>query len=554
MLRPEQSLSPDQQAHLDEQAQWLTHKLDEIQETENKVIELKAVLQEMEEERRSSETVQSSQGKRIGTPRSRVRVKGQDEEANFASPDPTNRLRSSTNTPLHRSQRPVTAAEPPPPPPPPRAPSPPPAVVAEIQRLRKELEQSEEQLGEALQAAQAAQEDLRTREKDLAEAEKQLRQKDEQLVRCQESLSSLREEHENVLKDLSYYKSLSEMRPSRAMEDRRVQEIHNETSRQRLMAEDLQVRNNLLNKELEERLKQITQLTDNLIASQQEAERWKTRAREQQADHQQRLSQLEDDLRMSRDQIEDLRRDSRRYQAERDHYQACLRRAEADLNAIVKAKRDTPVKPIHFSARSTKHRMAKRNSYLEVASTDSEDPADSRELEGGSSPVATTGATPKGLKSRGSIFRRSATKGDRLPPLGHLERKAGEIMAHILMEELSESKVKSVQAASSKIDALKEACIRAVLRLLHSNGSSISTNDSAESSVLEAEDVSPFQLLGSRDYLSKLVAETYNNMAVLEDAEDIKQEIKQLEVSSHTNVSVGRIVFMLFAAVVLNRM
>jgi len=43
------------------------------------------------------------------------------------------------------------------------------------------------------------------------------------------------------------------------------------------------------------------------------------------------------------------------------------------------------------------------------------------------------------------------------------------------------------------------------------------------------DDVSPFAVLGSRDYLSKIVADVYAGMVTIEDSDDIKLEIAQLE-------------------------
>jgi hypothetical protein len=176
---------------------------------------------------------------------------------------------------------------------------------------------------------------------------------------------------------------------------------------------------------------------------------------------------------------------------------------------LVKAKRSSPINTAKSERPSTRKSKVNRNNYFEVVSTDSED------LVG--NPIDERKSQSRSPQRRGMSNLNCS--------LSHLEQKAGEIMAHILADELQRSRIGTVTKISSKNGNLKEACIRAVLRLFYGQNAIIEESDETDAAA------SPFHMLGNRDYLSQLVADMYSNMNSLEDAEDLKLEIKQLEVS-----------------------
>lgn len=378
------------------------------------------------------------------------------------------------------------------------------SVRKEAGCLQHELTENEERLGEALRAAQEAHSQLQARDEELTHSESAIIQRDHKLASQEADISLLQQETDNLRKELMYFKSEQHQQRSSAKEDWRTHEIRAETMKQRLAIEELESKNNHLMQELDERLRQAAQLTDTMVKAQQEAERCKSKARQDKSDAQRRIDELEEENKRNRHLVDEMTNDITVLQAERDQFQASLRRAEYDLQALMKAKRTSPAREPRSASRSGRFARDPA-SYFEVASTDSEDPVDA------DSPVAS------GRRHRTA---RSPRHHSLAQSLSTLERKAGEIMAHILLEEVKQSRIQSVQTASTKSDALKEACIRTVLRL---------TSAAHSPEDLGGDGVTPFHMLGNRDFLSRLVAETHANMVGLEDAQEIKQEVSHLE-------------------------
>jgi hypothetical protein len=56
-------------------------------------------------------------------------------------------------------------------------------------------------------------------------------------------------------------------------------------------------------------------------------------------------------------------------------------------------------------------------------------------------------------------------------------------------------------------------------------------NNNASAAAVEKVEILPFQALGNREFMSRIVAETHAGMAAIEESDALKLEIKQLEVS-----------------------
>jgi hypothetical protein len=63
------------------------------------------------------------------------------------------------------------------------------------------------------------------------------------------------------------------------------------------------------------------------------------------------------------------------------------------------------------------------------------------------------------------------------------------------------------------------------------NNNNASAAAAAAAAAVEKVEILPFQALGNREFMSRIVAETHAGMAAIEESDALKLEIKQLEVS-----------------------
>lgn len=383
------------------------------------------------------------------------------------------------------------------------------AVVQGALQLQHDLRDCEDRLGQALEAAQSANMQLLQREAEVERCSAKLKEKDRLIKAKDDRLTSLEAELAEMTKELDFFRNHQEKKPTLgegiSREGERKAHVDKlEAFSLKMTVDDLEAKIVRLNEELEESMKHAAKLSEQVMSSQKETEKWREKARQLEKEHKLRVHDLEDENVKYRTLLHDIKSDLERVGRERDKYELSLRKAESDLQALMRAKQKYPSTTRSSSVSS---RKKKGPHYLDL-STDSE-------LE-------------QSDKSDDQIIYapKSTLRDDNI---SQLERKAVEIMAQTLLEELKQSKITNGHFAASKADSLKEACIRATLRIFSSK------EDSGEEKGEGSADrgsgrVGPFEILGDRRFLSQLVAEIYDNMSTLEDSEQIKAEVKQLEV------------------------
>jgi hypothetical protein len=205
------------------------------------------------------------------------------------------------------------------------------------------------------------------------------------------------------------------------------------------------------------------------------------------------------------------------------------------------------------------------SSYLlELVSTDSDESTiEARRHNKGKKNNSSSSSSRSGGRS---ALKKTAQTGQQQMDFTQLELAASEVIAHVLLQEVRTMEHDHATATvNDRMKSLKEACIRAALRVVHSasmlqldpvvskssadeDPMSSSREGIAESKSHDATsaadgtrrrkvgvtqqlvDVAPFTVLGSREYLSKIVADVYAGLVTMEDSDDIKLEIAQLEV------------------------
>eukprot|EP01031_Cornospumella_fuschlensis_P031691 gene31691-38300_t len=383
------------------------------------------------------------------------------------------------------------------------------SVVQGALQLQHDLRDCEDRLGLALEAAQSANMQLVQREAEVERCNAKLKEKDRLLKVKEDRLASLETELGEMTKELDFFRS-NERKKGAAGEgvsregERRAQVDKLEAFSLKMTVDELESKITHLNEELEESMKHAAKLSEQSIASQKETEKWKEKVKQLEKEHKQRVHDLEDENAKYRTLLHDIRGDLESVGKERDKYEMSLRKAESDLNALMRAKQK-----FHSSKNTTfTARKKKGSNYLDL-STDSE-------LE-------------QSDKSDDNIVYTKPSLRDE--SMTQLERKAVEIMAQVLLEELKQSQITHSQTALTKADSLKEACIRAMLRIFSSKEERFGEEKGDEGALNRSRGViGPFEVLGDRRFLSQLVAEIYDNMSTLEDSGQIKAEVKQLEV------------------------
>lgn len=258
-----------------------------------------------------------------------------------------------------------------------------------------------------------------------------------------------------------------------------------------------------------------------------------------------------------------------------------IKALEADLAAVIRAKTNTPMKALSESRRlrNQKSKNGFTGNFLDTWSTESESGllADDQDLESQSHRYLERVLSSSG--KRYSSPSRKADPSSRVPlskfSMSELERSAAEIMAHIMLEELQHSQPNSSGQSSGRHSStknskhsqannanpsnpsnmllkhdLKDACIRAALRLVYTSTNLVQDPELQRALAEELEELShsanasadfrdsrqkkvtftPFHALGDRHVLSKLVAETHAGLAAMEEATMFREEINQLEV------------------------
>lgn len=377
------------------------------------------------------------------------------------------------------------------------------ATVATTKTLEQELFTCQNQLGEALRAAQEAQVQLRLRESDMKIMEDNFNRCVKESVLAQQKIASILEENKSLQSELLYFKSQESSRVSAAYIDGKNMEANGEIVRLRMLLEDVEGKHQYLSKELEERLRQIAALTDNLVKSQQEAERLKMQGTSYRTEAERRIQTAEEETASCRKMINDLMSDINSLRAERDQMSAALRRSERYEPTSYHKPSSAP----RVYSPSTPANQDRN--YLE-APTDSDDEQRRPSSRWNGSPSA---------KVHTMELTESFTT---------VNRRAAEIMAHTLLEEMKHANVYSTKAGSNAIAQLKEVCARVMLRLF---ASKLRENDQKSGYT-----VPPFHILDNEEELSRLVEQTCANIATIEDSESVKKEIEQLQVLANLEV------------------
>lgn len=472
-----------------------------------------------------------------------------------------------------------------------------------VQRLTDELMITEESLEKALRAAKDAHEELDDVRGELTVTRGHLEDSEGRVQRLTKENTALREDNQqlqrenrdllHLIEDLEA-KAAAKPPPSKSAVDewRAEQKQPPRPHDDYATVLELQRINIHLQAELDRHLHESTTLTQHLMRSREEMEQLKRTL----VDYEARDRDARTEKHHFERTIQALHTERSNLQRTIGTLESNIKALESDLAAIIRAKNNTPMKQTSSSLASSRRVLAttpKRTlkatggrpmTFLDAWSSES-DVDQSQQLAadggGGGGGAATLESSRYldrvHLSSGRKTPRRSAATTSTTTPatkfsLTELERSAAEIMAHIMLEELQqmhsssgnsrsgssgggENKTKSPAAAAAKrlvrSDDLKDACIRAALRLVYTS-TNLVQDPELQRAMAEELDTSdphhhsdsnsggaphrrvkftPFHALGDRHVLSKLVADTHAGLTAMEEAAMYRDDINQLEVS-----------------------
>lgn len=353
----------------------------------------------------------------------------------------------------------------------------------------------------------------------------------------------------------------------------------------RVEIEELLRANEKLQKELEVLLFEVTAANEACLRATSEAEHYRSQAKAADDDHRKtmlRVNELERELQYKTKELTSMGQARETIEQDRMHLQQAYTRLKEDMSSLMKARENTPMKrPVtpsgavasrlssmfrtnafsdheHTTGGAADNYYASSSYLLELASTDS----DESTIEARRRNKGKKSSSSSRSHSR-SALKKTAQSGQQRMDFTQLELAASEVIAHVLLQEVRTME-RDHATVNDSMKSLKEACIRAALRVVHSASMlqldqvvakssadedlvSSSREGIAESKSHDATtaadgtrrrkgvtqqlvDVAPFTVLGSREYLSKIVADVYAGLVTMEDSDDIKLEIAQLEV------------------------
>lgn len=439
---------------------------------------------------------------------------------------------------------------------------------AVVERLKLELMATEESLENALLAAKQSNEEVQYLSEELEELKRLLRDTKEELRLKSSQCDRTANERDVLRREVADLRTLLEHQQTKQQlqKDSHIarDEYRDKNARHRLTdqqddLDDLKSINMRLQAELDRHLTESTTLNHRLLQSCEELEHCKRQ-----------LLQVESQLRDSRSENLRHERDLAAQSAEKTalqrqcvSLQSTIKTLEADLASVIRAKRNTPSKPSSRTAQRRAHLQlssaskqstspVKRSmfgtsgyNYMDALSTDESEAQEELGLKGNGVRYLDRVTTASATKTR--QYRQQQNSGKSPVAqfgVSELERSAAEIMAHIMLEELQQQKQTSKGSTSANSsmnqDGVREACIRAALRLVYTSshlaaGTTDSDHDEGGDSPRNRQSsrppkVAPFHQLGDRDVLSRLVAETHAGLTALEEAEMMREEVTELEV------------------------
>ena len=498
-------------------------------------------------------------------------------------------------------------------------------LAEEVLQLRRQLQESDEALQRSKQEVSSVREELMTKSAELLSARAVVERNDAVKDSLKAELDTISAENAKIRNEMldlrrTVVQSDEMMVPPEAQrlpstiaggttssfDQWKLHESRLDIAGKRVEIEELLRANEKLQKELEVLLFEVTAANEACLRATSEAEHYRSQAKAADDDHRKtmlRANELERDLLYKTKELTSMDQAREAIEQDRMHLQKAYTRLKEDMSSFMKARENTPMKrPVTPSGAvaSRLSSMFRTNTFnddptggadnyassylLELVSTDSDESTDARH-------------NNKGKKSWSKSHSRSALKKTAVRSLSNqqqqqqqqqyqrmdftqLELAASEVIAHVLLQEVRTMERDHANMNDS-MKSLKEACIRAALRVIHSASMlqldqvvskssadedhlvSSSREGIAESKSHEAtttaatatatadgmrrrkgmtaqqqqqlavDDVAPFAVLGSREYLSKIVADAYAGMVTIEDSDDIKLEIAQLEVGRY---------------------
>ena len=483
-------------------------------------------------------------------------------------------------------------------------------LAEEVLQLRRQLQESDEALLRSKQELSSVREELLTKSTELLSARATVQKNDavkESLKAELDTISAENVKIRNEMLDLrrTVIQSEEMVPPERLLsttgvggvgsssfsstfDQWKLHESRLDIAGKRVEIEELLRANEKLQKELEVLLFEVTAANEACLRATSEAEHYRSQAKAADDDHRKtmlRVNELERELHNKTKELTTMDQAREAIDQDRMLLQQAYSRLKEDMSSLMKARENTPMKrPVtpsgavasrlssmfrtnafndheHTTGGAADNYYASSSYLLELVSTDSDESTaiEARRHNKGKK----NSSSSSGSRSR-SALKKTAQSSQQRMDFTQLELAASEVIAHVLLQEVRTMERDHATAVNDSMKSLKEACIRAALRVVHSasmlqldqvvakssadeDSMSSSREGIAESKSHDATtaadgtrrrkvvtqqlvDVAPFTVLGSREYLSKIVADVYAGLVTMEDSDAIKLEIAQLEV------------------------
>jgi len=481
-------------------------------------------------------------------------------------------------------------------------------LAEEVLQLRQQLQESDEALLRSKQEVSSVREELLTKSTELLSARATVQKNDAVKESLKAELDTISAENikiRNEMLDLrrTVVQSEEMVPPERLLsttgfggvgsssssstfDQWKLHESRLDIAGKRVEIEELLRANEKLQKELEVLLFEVTAANEACLRATSEAEHYRNQAKAADDDHRKtmlRVNELERELHNKTKELTSMDQAREAIEQDRMHLQQAYSRLKEDMSSLMKARENTPMKrPVtpsgavasrlssmfrtnafndheHTTGGAADNYYASTSYLLELVSSDSDESTiEARRHNKGKKNSSSSSRS----RSR-SALKRTAQSGQQRMDFTQLELAASEVIAHVLLQEVRTME-RDHATANDSMKSLKEACIRAALRVVHSASmlqldqvvaKSSADEDSMSSSregiaeskshdattaavgtrrrkgvTQQSVDVDPFTVLGSREYLSKIVADVYAGLVTMEDSDAIKLEIAQLEV------------------------
>jgi len=481
-------------------------------------------------------------------------------------------------------------------------------LAEEVLQLRQQLQESDEALLRSKQEVSSVREELLTKSTELLSARATVEKNDavkESLKAELDTISAENVKIRNEMLDLrrTVVQSEEMVPPERLLsttgfggvgsssssstfDQWKLHESRLDIAGKRVEIEELLRANEKLQKELEVLLFEVTAANEACLRATSEAEHYRSQAKAADDDHRKtmlRVNELERELHNKTKELTTMDQAREAIDQDRMHLQQAYSRLKEDMSSLMKARENTPMKrPVtpsgavasrlssmfrtnafndheHTTGGAADNYYASTSYLLELVSSDS----DESTIEARRHNKGKKNSTSSSRSRSRSALKKTAQSGQQRMDFTQLELAASEVIAHVLLQEVRTME-RDHAIVNDSMKSLKEACIRAALRVVHSasmlqldqvvakssadeDSMSNSREGIAESKSHDATtaadgtrrrkgvtqqlvDVAPFTVLGSREYLSKIVADVYAGLVTMEDSDAIKLEIAQLEV------------------------